>query len=92
VLDDQPDTGAARQTLEVGIGDVDELWVIVPRGGRPLLTRGGAFSYYEFTRAGRLDDDGWRELLHAGKAERPAWARPSGKAPTGRPPPAPRGD
>ena len=81
--------GGAKQILEVGIGDVDELYVIVPRAGKQLLARGGAFSYYEFPSAERLDDAGFRALLDDGKAPRPAWAAPAGKAPPARQAPPP---
>jgi hypothetical protein len=67
------------RTLEVGIGRVDELWVLVPRGGRLLLTRGGVFSYHEFVGEPgvRLNDNQWNQRLRQGNVPpRPAWARP----------------
>ena len=77
VFDVAADEGAVR-SLEVGIGQVDELWVIVPRGGKWLLTRGGAFSYYEFAGAPgeRLDDREFAERVREGKTKRPPWATP----------------
>jgi len=68
----------ATRALEVGIGDVDELWVVVPRGKRRVLMRGGVFSYYEFVGAPgeRLTDGEWLGRLRDAAPERPAWARP----------------
>ena len=37
--------GSSR-VLHIGTGDVDELWVVAPRAGKPVLMRGGAFSFY----------------------------------------------
>ena len=72
------DEGGQAQVLEVGIGDVDELWVIVPRDGKRVLMRGGVSAYYEFTTRGdnRLDDSTWQEMLREHRAARPAWATP----------------
>jgi hypothetical protein len=71
-------------TLMAGTGDVDEVWVIVPRAGKRLLTRGGVFSYHEFVQppGERLDDRGWLRLLRTGAAPpRPPWASPLAPAP-----------
>jgi hypothetical protein len=71
-------SGATR-TLHVAIGDVDELWVIVPRAGRRVLMRGGVFSYYELVGAPgeRLDDPEWMSRLRAkSPPPRPTWATP----------------
>jgi hypothetical protein len=71
-----------REVLHVGVGDVDELWVVVPRSGRQVLMRGGAFSYYEFTRPSRLTDQDFEgELVSASPPPRPLWARPVPRAP-----------
>ena len=62
---------------EVATGKVDVLWVVVPRGGKLLLTRGGVFSYYEFNSNSRLDDGEWERQLYEGVAPpRPGWAQP----------------
>lgn len=76
---DQP-----RQVLHAGVGDVDELWISVPRAGKPVLMRGGVFSYYEFVRPTRLTDEAFAGELSSGKPPaRPSWAlpvaRPAGK-------------
>ncbi len=71
--------GGPERALHIGIGNVDELWVVVPRGGKRLLTRGGVFSYYEFLAAPgeRLDDTAWAERLDSGSPPpRPGWTRP----------------
>ena len=71
-----------RQVLHVGVGDVDELWVVVPRAGQQVLMRGGVFSFYEFTRADRLTDALFiDELQSASPPPRPFWARPVPTAP-----------
>lgn len=76
-MPDQP-----REVLHVGVGEVDELWVKVPRAGKQVLMRGGVFSYYEFTRPTRLtDEDFQRELDSATPPPRPLWARPVRSAP-----------
>jgi len=74
--------GWLRQILHAGVGAADELWVVVPRGGKRLLTRGGAFSYYEFGHPERLSDRDFMELLEGPKPPaRPDWARPVAAAP-----------
>lgn len=67
--------------LEVGVGRVDEVYVVVPvvdETGTVFLevAKGGVFSYYEFPwpAADRLTDGTWREMLQEGNApERPPW-------------------
>ena len=71
-IPDQP-----REVLHVGVGDVDELWIVVPLSGKQVLMRGGVFSYYEFARAARLTDSTFIEELGSLKPPaRPFWARP----------------
>lgn len=71
-----------REVLHVGVGDVDELWVVVPRAGKQVLMRGGVFSYYEFTRSERLTDARFiDELSSATPPSRPFWARPVARPP-----------
>jgi hypothetical protein len=60
--------------LELGTGEVETIYVIVPgRNGTFELARGGVYSYYEFTTppAQRLTDEQWRAMLAAGKAPPP---------------------
>jgi hypothetical protein len=62
--------------LEEGVGTIDEIFVIVEVNGVPTLTRGGVFSYYEFTWpvSDRLTDERWQLLLKENKAPaRPDW-------------------
>ena len=70
-------SGAQSSVLEVGIGNVDRIYVIVPLEGQKEVAQGGIFSYYEFTqpRDQRLTDEEWRAKL-AGRAAPvlPAWA------------------
>ena len=58
--------------LEVGIGNVHELYVVAPipqENGSLTLTvaRGGIFSYYEFPSPERLTDEAWRAQLKNGQ-------------------------
>jgi len=73
------DIGTVQDTvLEEGVGTVDEIFVVVEFDGVPTLTRGGVFSYYEFTwpAADRLTDEKWQELLKQDKApSRPDWVQ-----------------
>jgi hypothetical protein len=67
--------------LEVGVGRINEIYVVVPvvaeDGTVSLqLAKGGVFSYYEFVwpAADRLTDEKWREMLDSGEAPPlPAW-------------------
>jgi hypothetical protein len=69
-------SGAGESVLEVGVGNVDRIYVIVPLEGSWQVAQGGIFSYYEFTqpRNDRLTDDAWRVKLAEGEVELPAWA------------------
>lgn len=51
--------------LEEGTGAINNIYVVVPIDGKLHLTKGGVYSYYEFTEplANRLTDKAWRELL-----------------------------
>lgn len=72
-----------REILHAGVGNIDELWVVVPRAGKQVLMRGGVFSYYEFTKPERLTDEGFMELLlSSSPPPRPLWARPVPKVKT----------
>jgi len=67
--------------LEVGVGRINEIYVVVPivaeDGTVSLqLAKGGVFSYYEFPwpAEDRLTDEKWREMLDSGEAPPlPAW-------------------
>ncbi|MBP7865160.1 MAG: DUF3160 domain-containing protein [Acidobacteria bacterium] len=67
------------EALEVGVGRARALWVIVEHGGLLYLTRGAAFSYYEFRHpsSDRLTDEAWQRMLEGGLAPAPpAWVEP----------------
>jgi hypothetical protein len=66
----EPQSG---QVLEEGVGDVLPLYAVVTIDGRPWLTRGGVFSYYEFHQpmSNRLTDDAWRDMAH--RPALPSW-------------------
>jgi hypothetical protein len=60
--------------MEVGVGTADEMYVVVPIGGKLYMTRGAVFSYYEFTSKKRLTDEEWQKSLKQKKQpERPVW-------------------
>lgn len=69
-------SGADNNVLEVGVGNVDRIYAVVPLEGKWEIAQGGVFSYYEFEqpRNQRLTDDEWREKLAKGDVELPAWA------------------
>jgi len=56
--------------LEEGVGDPLIIIVAVTVDGQIVLTRGGTFSYYEFSQPmdSRLTDEDWREILETGSA------------------------
>ena len=68
------------QVLEVGIGNVHEIYVVAPipqaDGSLALtLARGGIFSYYEFPSSERLTDEAWREQVNNNRTPpQPAFA------------------
>jgi hypothetical protein len=69
--------GAQDSVLEVGVGNVDRIYVAVPLEGQWEVAQGGVFAYYEFTqpRDQRLTDEEWRTKLAGGDAPAlPAWA------------------
>lgn len=58
--------------LEVGVGHPLDIFVIAPVGGVPTLTKGGIFSYHEFTRQlsdGRLTDEEWQAMQSSPDAQ-----------------------
>lgn len=64
------------QVLEVGTGNISEIYVVVPVDGKLKIAKGGVYSYYEFTwpMSDRLTDKKWRELLNSGQAPAlPSW-------------------
>lgn len=64
--------------LEVGTGKISEIYVVVPVDGKLRVTKGGVYSYYEFSwpMSDRLTDKKWRELLMSDIAPKtPDWAK-----------------
>src|SRR5260370_11457842 len=55
----------AGQVLEIGTGDVFNIYAVVPIGGKLYLERGAVSSYYEFTHpmSDRLTDAKWQTIL-----------------------------
>lgn len=64
---------AENSALEVAVGRPLALYAVVPHGGALVLTRGAAFSYYEFTHpsAGRMTDEAWQRLRQSPAAPPP---------------------
>jgi hypothetical protein len=62
--------------LEEAVGMVDDIYVIAEINGKPYLTKGAVFSYYEFTSDAPLTDEEWRDSLLKGKEyTRPQWTK-----------------
>jgi hypothetical protein len=68
-------SGAGDEVLEVGVGNVDRIYVVVPLEDKWEVAQGGVFSYYEFSqpRDQRLTDDEWRAELANGAVTMPSW-------------------
>jgi Protein of unknown function (DUF3160)/Bacterial SH3 domain len=69
-------SGAGSSVLEVGVGNVDRIYVVVSLEDKWEIAQGGVFSYYEFSqpRDQRLTDEEWRDRLASGNMEMPVWA------------------
>lgn len=66
------------KVLEEGVGHAYEILAIVPVEGRLVLTRGAAFSYYEFQQpiGDRLTDEKWQSMVNTGRAPQPpVWTK-----------------
>ncbi len=65
--------------LEVGVGPAYRIYVVVPHpDGGLQITKGGVFSYHEFTwpASDRLTDEKWQLLLASGDAPaQPKWTK-----------------
>lgn len=62
--------------LEEAVGMVDEIYVIAEINGKPYLTKGAVFSYYEFTNNTPLTDETWQTLITSDKApDKPGWLK-----------------
>jgi hypothetical protein len=64
------------EVLEEAVGRPMVIYVAVHIDGQVILTRGGIFSYYEFTwpMDDRLTDEAWQEMLTQGEAPPlPTW-------------------
>lgn len=60
--------------LEEAVGMVDEIYVVTEINGKPYLTKGAVFSYYEFNNDQPLSDEEWQQQLLSGKEiMRPIW-------------------
>ncbi|MEZ4850443.1 MAG: DUF3160 domain-containing protein [Bacteroidia bacterium] len=72
--ENNPDKGV----LHVGVGPVNDIYVVVEIEGYLYLTRGAVFSYYEFLEpmGSRLTDEEWQARIKQGKIpEVPEWVK-----------------
>ncbi len=75
IADVHTDPNSGR-VLEVGTGNPYVIYVVVQdHNGKLRLTRGGAFSYYEFKHpmTNRLSDEDWHEMLDTNPPPLPEW-------------------
>jgi len=66
------------QVLEEGVGRPYHIFVAVPIEGKVVVTKGAAFSYYEFKHpmGDRLTDEKWQDMLKNDQApDTPEWTR-----------------
>jgi hypothetical protein len=72
VADVHTDTNTG-QVLEEGAGDAFTIYAVVPVDGQTVVTKGGVFSYYEFTQpmSERLTDEAWQAM--SPKPDLPVW-------------------
>lgn len=64
--------------LEEAVGKPLEIFVIAPIDGKPVLFRGGAYSYYEFTKpiSERMTDEQWQRIVGTRSGpDRPIWTK-----------------
>ena len=73
------DVHTSQETcLEEGVGNANEIYVVVPIEGKLYLTRGGVFSYYEFVHpaSDRLTDEKWQQMLKSASVPpSPVWTK-----------------
>lgn len=67
--------GQQSATLQVGSGLPQELWVVLPIGGKQYLARGVIYSYYELLRPQPLSNTSWQTGAWAGQRQ-PSWTGP----------------
>ena len=69
-------SGSDNEVLEVGVGYIDQIYVVVPINGALQIAQGGVFSYYELIqpRSERLTDEEWRIMLQENPPELPSWS------------------
>lgn len=69
-------SAAGTTYLEEGVGNANEIYVVVPIKGKLYLTRGAIFSYYEFGSDERLTDGEWQQKIKDNKApKQPDWTK-----------------
>jgi hypothetical protein len=64
------------QYLEEAVGMVDEIYVVTEINGKPYLTKGAVFSYYEFTSGSPMTDEEWsNKISKPNTLQRPLWVK-----------------
>ena len=66
------------QSLEVGLGKVDRIFVVVPLDGKLQVAQGGVYAYRQFTCASNAcpTDAEWRRMLVSGTSPKaPGWSK-----------------
>ena len=77
VVADVHTDGNSLTVLEEGVGFPYAIYVICNIEGRPVLTKGAGYSYYEFTKplTERMTDEKWRETLQTEPPSPPTWSQ-----------------
>jgi len=77
IIADVATDAMSGRVLEVGTGNIFNLFVVIPDGyGGRHLARGGVYSYYEFPwpMGDRLTDEAWRAKVKSGSVpDQPSW-------------------
>jgi hypothetical protein len=68
-------TSIDEQSLQVGVGRVNRIYVLAPMEGEVYIVQGGVYSYYEFLWPSQkeMNDEIWRQMLVQGLPAPPTW-------------------
>ncbi len=64
-----------KDVLQMGIGNLDRIYVLIPFGEEIAISQGGIYSYYEFpwVKTESLSISEWKNILKFSHPERPDW-------------------
>jgi len=64
-----------KDILQLGIGNLDRIYVLIPLGEEIAIAQGGIYSYYEFTwvKTESLSISEWKNMLKYSHPVRPNW-------------------